>query len=105
MVVKIKNRHRLKERDVKDLAAQLQTKFHGDFLTGNVVVDIGSVEEFTVLLVNDNIDFMMCNNKVVFTLQGIMRHQPKNNFVVIDMGAVSFITKGAAVMSPGIMAA
>jgi PUA-domain protein len=102
MVVKIKNRHRLKEREVKNLAVQLQTRFHGDFLTENVVVDIGSVEEFTVLLVNDSIDFMMYNDKVVFTLQGIMRHQPKNNFVVIDMGAVSFITKGADVMSPGI---
>lgn len=102
MAVKIKNRHRLKERDVKDLAAELQSRFHGDFLLGNVIVDIGSVEEFTVLLVNDNIDFLVFNNKVVFTLQGIMRHQPKNNFVVIDMGAVSYIIKGADVMAPGI---
>jgi len=102
MAVKIKNRHRLKERDVNDLAADLQTRFHGDFLNGKAAVDIGSVEEFTVLLVNDSIDFMMYHDKVVFTLQGIMKYQPKNNFVVIDMGAVSFITKGADVMAPGI---
>jgi PUA domain protein len=102
MAVKIKNRHRLKEREVKELAAGLQTRFRGDFFNGKAAVDIGSVEEFTVLLVNDSIDFIMYNNKVVFTLQGIMKYQPKNNFVVIDMGAVVFITKGADVMAPGI---
>jgi PUA-domain protein len=102
MAVKIKNRHRLKERDVKELAADLKTRFHGDFLDGKVAVDIGTVEEFTVLLVNDSIDFTIYNNKVVFTLQGIMKYQPKNNFVVIDMGAVGFIIKGADVMAPGV---
>jgi len=102
MVVKIKNRHRLKERDVKELSADLQTRFGDDFLKGNIAVDIGSVEEFTVLLVDDSIDFMMHNNKVLFTLQGLMKYQPKAKYVVIDMGAVGYITKGADVMAPGI---
>ena len=102
MVVKIKNRHRLKERDVKELSADLQTRFGDDFLKGKIVVDIGSVEEFTVLLVDDSIDFMMHNNKVFFTLQGLMKYQPKAKYVVIDMGAVGYITKGADVMAPGI---
>lgn len=102
MAVKIKNRHRLKERDVKELAADLQTRFGADLLNGKVTADIGSVEEFTVLLVDDSIDFMMYNNKFVFTLQGLMKHQPKAKYVVIDMGAVVFITKGADVMAPGI---
>jgi PUA-domain protein len=102
MAVKIKNRHRLKERDVKDLIANLKTRFQGDFFDEKIAVDIGTVEEFTVIVVNDSIDFMMQNNKVVFTLQGLMKYQPKTNFVVVDMGAVVFITKGADVMAPGI---
>ena len=36
MAVKIKNRHRLKERDVKELAADLQARFGVDFLNGKV---------------------------------------------------------------------
>jgi PUA-domain protein len=102
MAVKIKNRHRLKEREVKELSTELQTRFGDDFLSGKVTVDIGSVEEFTVLLVDDSMDFMMQNNKAVFTLQGLLKHQPKAKYVVIDMGAVGFITKGADVMAPGI---
>ncbi len=102
MAVKIKNRHRLKEREVKELSTELQTRFGDDFLSGKVTVDIGSVEEFIVLLVDDSMDFMMQNNKAVFTLQGLLKHQPKAKYVVIDMGAVGFITKGADVMAPGI---
>jgi PUA-domain protein len=102
MAVKIKNRHRLKERDVKELIDDLKTRFQGDFFNEKIAVEIGTVEEFTVIVVNDSIDFMMHNNKVVFTLQGLMKYQPKTNFVVVDMGAVVFITKGADVMAPGI---
>jgi len=102
MTVKIKNRHRLKEKEVRELAGELQTRFQGVFLSENTIVDIGTIDEFTVLLVNDSIDLIMHDNKVVFTLQGIMKHQLKNKYVVIDMGAVSYITKGADVMAPGI---
>jgi PUA-domain protein len=102
MAVKIKNRHRLKEREVKELATGLKTRFQGDFFDEKVVVEVGTVEEFTVLLVDDSIDFMMHQNKLVFTLQGINKYQPKTNFVVVDMGAVGFIIKGADVMAPGV---
>ena len=102
MAVKIKNRHRLKEREVKELVRDLQGRFQSDFINNKSVVDIGTVEEFTVLLVDDSIDFMMLNDKVVFTLQGLMTHKPNNKFIVVDMGAVGFIIKGADVMAPGI---
>lgn len=103
MTVKIKNRHRLKEKEVKELVSYLNTSFHGDFFDMDSTVDIGTIEEFTVLLVNDSIDFMMLNDKVFFTLKGLMKYQPKTNFVVVDMGAVGYITKGADVMTPGII--
>ncbi len=103
MAVKIKNRHRLKEREVKELSSNLQSQFGDDFLKGTESVDVGTVEEFTVVLVEDSIDFMMLNNKVIFTLQGLLKHKPKTKYVVFDMGAVGFITKGADVMAPGII--
>ncbi|MBN1281223.1 MAG: RNA-binding protein [Candidatus Thermoplasmatota archaeon] len=102
MAVRIKNRHRLKEREVKDLVADLKSRFQGEFFDVHSAVDVGTLEEYTVVLVNDSIDFMMHQNKVVFTLLGVMKYQPTTNFVVVDMGAVGFITKGADVMAPGI---
>jgi PUA-domain protein len=102
MAVKIKNRHRLKEREVKELLSDLQNKFQGDFFDMKTSVDVGTLEEFTVFLVNDSIDFIMYQNTVVFTLQGVNKYQLKNKYVVVDMGAIGFITKGADVMAPGI---
>jgi PUA-domain protein len=102
MAVKIKNRHRLKDREVKELSVALQAQFGDDFFKGKVTVDTGSVEEYTVLLVNDSMDFFMYNNQVMFTLQGLMKHHPNTKYVVVDMGAVGFIIKGADVMTPGI---
>jgi len=102
MAVRIKNRHRLKEREVKELINELKTRFHGDFFDSNSTIEVGTLEEFSVLLVDDSINFFMYNNKLVFTLQGLNRYQPNTNFVVVDMGAIGFITKGADVMAPGI---
>jgi PUA-domain protein len=103
MAMKIKNRHRLKEREVKELISDLQRRFVGTFFDAKAVVDVGTVEEFTVLLVNDSIDFMKYQDKIMFTLQGVTKYQLKNKFVVVDMGAIGFITKGADVMAPGII--
>ena len=102
MTVKIKNRHRLKERDVKELINELKTRFRCDFFDSKASVEIGTLEEFTVLLVDDSIIFFIYNDKLMFTLQGLNKYQSNTNFVVVDMGAVSFITKGADVMAPGI---
>ncbi len=102
MTVKIKNRHRLKEREVKELVTDLKARFHNEFFDEKAVVDVGTLEEFTVLLVNDSIDFILLNNRFILTLQGVQHYQLSANFVVVDMGAVGFITKGADVMAPGV---
>jgi len=102
MALKIKNRHRLKEREAKDIISGLKTRFGVDFFDAKATVDVGTLEEFSVVLVNDSIDFFFYNNQLVLTLQGVNKYQPKTHGVVVDMGAISFITKGADVMVPGI---
>ena len=37
------------------------------------------------------------------TLDGVIKLQPKKNYVVIDMGAIKYVTNGADVMAPGIV--
>ena len=46
---------------------------------------------------------MYHKNKIVFTLHGLNKYKPKKNFVVVDMGAVKFVTNGADVMAPGVV--
>lgn len=103
MVLKIKNRHRLKERETKDLISDLKTRVGIDSFGVTVVIDVGLLEEFSVVLVNDSVDFYYHHNQIVPTLQGISKYQLKTHGVVVDMGAIGFITKGADVMAPGII--
>jgi len=46
---------------------------------------------------------MFYEYKIIFTLNGINIFKPKEKFVVVDMGAIKFITSGADVMAPGIV--
>ena len=103
MSVNIKNRHRPKKKKIKEILDDLKTKFSSDFFDINSTVEIGDLEEFRVILVDNQIDFMINENRLFFTLHGLYKYKPKENFVVVDMGAVGFVTKGADIMTPGIV--
>jgi len=102
MALRIKNRHRLKEREAKELLSMLQARTGIDAFDATAAVDVGTLEDLSVVLVNDSMDFFLYHNQLIPTLQGIAKYQPKTHGVVVDMGAISFITKGADVMAPGI---
>ena len=82
---------------------ELKETFTGDFFNEEVSVETGNVEGIKIIFVDDEPCFMVHENKIVFTLHGLRRYKPKENFVVVDMGAVRFVTNGADVMSPGIV--
>ena len=103
MSVKLRNRHRLKKKEIKDILNELKTKFSSDFFDDDSSVELGDLDQFRVILVDEEIDFMMIEGKVVFTLRGLYKYNPKEHFVVVDMGAVGFVAKGADIMVPGII--
>ncbi len=103
MPTKIRNRHRLKRKEVRDIQNKLKETFTCDFFDGEVSVETGNVEGIKIIFVDDEPCFMIYENKVIFILHGLYRYKPKENFVVVDMGAIKFVTNGADVMSPGIV--
>ena len=103
MSAKIKNRHRLKSREIKELIRTLKNKYSSDFFDGSSSVETGNLEDYKVIIVDNDVDFMVIKDDIVFTLRGLYKYQPKEYFVVVDMGAVGFVTKGADVMTPGIV--
>lgn len=103
MPTKIRNRHRLKRKEVRDIQNKLKETFTCDFFDGETSVETGDVEGIKIIFVDDEPCFMIYENKIIFILHGLYRYKPKENFVVVDMGAVKFVTNGADVMSPGIV--
>ena len=102
-MVKIKNRHRLKSKDIKKLKNELQSIFQIDFFDDNPVVETGEYEGVKTIFVDQEPCFILHEGQTFFTLQGINKYRPDSNYVTVDMGAVRFVTNGADVMAPGIV--
>jgi len=100
---KIKNRHRLKSKEIKDIKDKINKMFKSDFFDERSMVETGELDGIKIILVDDEPSFMFCEDEIIFTLHGLNKYKPKENFVVVDMGAIKFITNGADVMAPGIV--
>ena len=100
---KIKNRHRLKSKEIKDIKDKINKMFKSDFFDERSMVETGELDGIKIILVDNEPSFMFCEDGIVFTLHGLNKYKPKENFVVVDMGAIKFITNGADVMAPGIV--
>jgi PUA-domain protein len=103
MYVKIKNRHQLKTKDIKKFENELKKTFNSIFFNYKSLVETGDFEGISIILIENEPCFMIYKNKITFTLHGLNKYKPKENYVVVDMGAIKFITSGADVMAPGII--
>ncbi|KYK30324.1 MAG: hypothetical protein AYK22_04265 [Thermoplasmatales archaeon SG8-52-3] len=103
MFVKIKNRHRLKSREIRNYQNDLKSIFGEIFFDEKSSVETGDLNGRIIIFIDSEPCFMFYNDKIVFTLHGLNKYKPAKNFVVVDMGAVKFVTNGADVMAPGIV--
>ena len=101
--MKIKNRHRLKSRDIRNLEEQINSVFNNISFDPKSVFEVGELEGQKIVFIDGQPCFFYVDDLIVFTLHGIEKFKPKNNYVVVDMGAVKFVTNGADVMAPGIV--
>jgi len=101
--MKVKNRHRLKNKDVTKLLYELKNGFDSVFFSEKASVEVADVEGTKLVFIDDIPCFMYMKDKIMFTLTGLNKYRPSNRFVVVDMGAVRFVTNGADVMTPGII--
>jgi PUA-domain protein len=106
--LKIKNRSFIKSSDIKKFQAELHgMKLDSDTLFGKTCkMERGMLEDGTILyFINGELTFIEQDKRIFPFLRAILRnfiHLPK---VVVDMGAIPYIIKGADVMFPGIVSA
>ncbi|MEF8848058.1 MAG: RNA-binding protein [Candidatus Thermoplasmatota archaeon] len=104
MVVKIKNRHILDNKSIEVVDNKLAEDFSTSFLkNSSSKIEQGIVGGKNFIIVDDEPCFVQINDEFFFTLFGINKFQPSKNYVVVDMGAVRFVSDGATVMAPGIV--
>lgn len=98
--IKVRKRYHLKKKKIREVQESL-----GDFShliqSGSTVEIIKS--DLPDLIMVDNEPILMFVDETPFlTLKGALKADIKSKYVVVDMGAVKFMAKGADVMSPGI---
>ena len=99
--MKIKKRYFLKKKKVKAIKEELGD--YGSFINNKDTLEMLEAEDYDFILVNGEPYIIMINGKPYPTLKAALNIELDSKVVVVDMGAVRFVTKGADVMSPGIV--
>lgn len=104
MEFRLRNRARLRRKEIEEVAARLQQALGLERVFGPedpVEVADGPDRRYLVLK-NDIVGFY--EGDVPFlTPRGLLKWAATKHFVTVDMGAVRFVTNGADVMGPGVV--
>lgn len=104
--MKIKARHHLREDAVRKILDNLRENFgpttDTDF-AGKQFEIAESDEDQDFILINGEPLLFSVNDTYFPTVRGALKMRSKEKRVVVDMGAVKFVAKGADIMSPGIV--
>ncbi len=100
--IMIRKRKRMRGKEVKALAREMEDIFGVPLFTEEDGVDMAESSDFDLIFVKGDILGLVREGKPFLTIRGILKYRPDRRAVTVDMGAVPFVTNGADVMGPGI---
>ena len=103
MAIKVKKRNFLKKKKIKQIKNDLGE--YGGLLENKKNVEILEAEPNSFILVDGEPYIIIIDDKAFPTLKAALDNEIDGKSVTVDMGAVRFVTNGADIMSPGIVAA
>ena len=103
MTIKVKKRNFLKKKKIKEIKSELGE--YSNLLEGKKNVEILEAEPNSFILVDGEPYIIMIDGKPFPTLKAALANEIDGKKVTVDMGAVKFVSNGADIMSPGIVAA
>jgi PUA domain protein len=105
--LRIKARHHLREDARKKILESLRESFGetADAFFIDKAMEIAETDEGQdfILVNGEPLLFVVSEDEVFPTVRGALKIKPKRKRIVVDMGAVKFVSKGADIMSPGIV--
>jgi len=104
-VLRIRNRQRLRRKEVADLSEALGAAYGCAVFGPEEPVDLAEAGAFRVLLVDGKAMGLLVGERPTLTVRGLVSYRATRRHVTVDMGAVRFVYNGADVMAPGIVEA
>ncbi|MGQ0535462.1 MAG: PUA domain-containing protein [Methanobacteriota archaeon] len=110
MTVRLRNRRRLRRKEVEEVTAGVSTRFGIDLFGPEDPVDRVEAADVDLLLFGGRAVALVLRGadgpeRVVPTVRALLAKTPARAFVTVDMGAVRFVNNGADIMAPGIVEA
>ncbi|MBP2045482.1 PUA domain protein [Methanobacterium aggregans] len=99
--MKIRKRYYLKKKKLKEVQEKLGV--YSELIGSKSKVEIIETDLPDILLVDGEPLVMMLDGAPLPTIKGALKMDITSSYVVVDMGAVKFVAKGADIMSPGIV--
>ena len=103
MTIKVKKRNFLKKKKIKEIKKELGE--YGELLQNKKNVEILDAEPDSFILVDGEPYIILIDEKPFPTLKAALANEIHGKKVTVDMGAIRFVSNGADIMSPGIVAA
>ena len=103
MAIKVKKRNFLTKKKIKQIKNDLGE--YSGLLENKKNVEILEAEPNSFILVDGEPYIIIIDDKAFPTLKAALDNEIDGKSVTVDMGAVRFVTNGADIMSPGIVAA
>lgn len=101
--MRIKKRYHLKKKNLKKVKEKLG--IYSDLLPADAQIEMLETDVENLILVDGEPLIMILDGEPYPALKGVLQRSLESYYVVVDMGAVKFVAKGADVMSPGIVEA
>lgn len=101
--MELKNRHRLKDKEVEKYHKEIDSKLGDSLFSATGAVDVADCQGRKVLLLDQKPLATFFDDEVFPTVKGLLQIAPEKRYVTVDMGAVEFIYNGADIMAPGIV--
>lgn len=103
MELRLRNRARLRRKEIVELAHVLQSTLGTQTMFGEVdPVEVAEAEGVRFILLGRDIIGFYAGERACLTPKGLLKYGATKRYVTVDMGAVKFVTNGADVMGPGI---
>ena len=104
--MQVKSRNHLSKKDKRTLFTQLADLFGEeveDSIKRDLIIEEVKTNEGTYIVANRRIWVFEFKNKKIPTIHYLRNHAYSLPKIVVDIGAIKFITNGADVMAPGIV--
>lgn len=98
--MKIRKRYHLKKKMLKDVEKKLGE--YSSIIKPKSKIEIIETDLDDIILIDGIPMIMMIDGEPFPTLKGALEMDIQTRYVVVDMGAIKFVAKGADIMSPGI---